>query len=159
MSKINLLPWREERVKEIQKKLFQLGSAFLFAIMITMIIFHYSIHKKITDLQKSLERQNKQLTHQKQVNQYLAENLKKMKLISSTEERNHKMMHFIWSLPSILPNGITLTQINILKNQISLSGIYETQEDLNQLSHLQDTKAQISKEKSHHQFTLKTALK
>lgn len=129
MSKINLLPWREE-VKEQRKKTFLVisiisalcGAGLLF---LTWLYFDHELsdqqraNKLVSDTNTSLETQLKSLDGLKDKREAIIE---RMKLIQDLQGQRPITVRLLDELTHVLPSNVYLTKFNRTGDRFTLEG-------------------------------------
>lgn len=137
MMQINLLPWRE-RNRKLKKIRFAAGcilGAFLACCLI--IFFHIRLYAKASV--------------QQQVNQYLQSEIsygqnilnemsskekrkeaieKQLYFIINVRQQNYDFVYLLNQLITLVPEKILLTKISGNQNEVLLSGVAETEDDI-----------------------------
>jgi len=133
MARINLLPWREERKKERQKKFFMLAS--LVAIIAFGILF--GIHMEMENRLSIQENRNQFLSQQISIIDKEIETIKtlelektrllnRMKVIQELQRSRSEVVHLFEELAKATPDGAQLIRISQKDAVISIEGIAES---------------------------------
>lgn len=133
MMKINLLDWREQRREQRKKKFIGLMVAAVVLALATLAV--------------GFGVMNSALTHQKQRNQYLKQQiaeidlkikeiqelekvknnlLARMRVIEELQASRSATVHFFDELVNTLPDGVTLTSVKQTGNSVSIQGAAES---------------------------------
>ncbi len=133
MMKINLLDWREQRREQRKKKFIGLMVAAVVLALATLAV--------------GFGVMNSALTHQKQRNQYLKQQiaeidlkikeiqelekvknnlLARMRVIEELQASRSATVHFFDELVNTLPDGVTLTAVKQTGNSVSIQGAAES---------------------------------
>lgn len=158
MNKMNLIQWQGKVSFNIKKFSLNLNRWFS-STLIFLFICHYTLHHYNCLLEKEFRGLKKQIHHQKIANIYLVKKINQAKKIIIAQEKNALILKTLEDLPKQLPNGITLLQIKIFKDNLKLFGDYETLTDLHQMQKIFSSReTKLSHEKKHRRFTLLTSL-
>lgn len=133
MSRINLLPWREEQRKDLQKNFFiSLGIVAVFSILIWGLIHFYYVQK--------IDRQNKRLhliqSHIKLLDKRIEEIrklekekdnlLERMEAIEGLQVNRPLIVRFFDELVKSLPDGVSVISVVQKGNSIEIKGVAES---------------------------------
>lgn len=133
MVQINLLPWREQELKEKQKKfLILLGYLLIFTLFILFII-----HLYLAALLSSQLDRNDYLSSQLKIEQQALEQLynNKQKLLTldaqihfifNMQRISYQAVSFLSELTRIVPSGVWLDEINRQGSVLSIEGNAES---------------------------------
>lgn len=129
MTKINLLPWREQRQHEQQRQLLFLGSSYLVLIILLALLWYswlaYRIAKTTANNALLQQQITKSQSHLQQKQQLQIQDQKSMQLMQQvavimTEQR--QLENFLQTFPKIMPATIYLRQINRSGQELMLTG-------------------------------------
>jgi type IV pilus assembly protein PilN len=133
MSKINLLPWREELRKEKQQEFFVLlGASAVFAAVIWGLVHLY--HTQLIDYHKSrnlyLEQEISKLDEKiKEIQRLEKEKerlLARMRAIEQLQGNRPLVVRFFDEVVKTLPDGVSLTNIKQTGNSITINGVAQS---------------------------------
>lgn len=133
MTRINLLPWREERrkIKNIRLYLF-LGTAILTASMFVYVI-QIIVERKVVIEEKNIsllqtERQNMsdQIKEIEELQQDKQDLLNRRNIIQSLQSDRTLVVRLFDALPKLTPEGIFLTCIERKGDQVLISGVAQS---------------------------------
>lgn len=133
MAKLNLLPWRESRRKERQQEfLVVLG----FACAVTAIlVFYTNTHiggmieyqkSRNQFLQNEINLLNRKIKEIKELESTKKALLDRMKIIQTLQVSRPGVVHLFDELVRTLPEGIYLTNMTQVDNQLQISGRAES---------------------------------
>lgn len=133
MAKLNLLPWREEKRKQLTQD--YVRRLALSAILTGLVAFYGYYH--ITSLKNYQNKRNGYLNDQIAVlTTQLAEIaelestrerlLARMDVIQTLQTRRPQIVHLFFELAATLPDGVYLTGISQSGNNITLAGVTES---------------------------------
>jgi len=133
MAQINLLPWREEHRKEQTK---QFVSMLALALALTgslMILVHMNIAGMIdhqNGRNNTLTNEIKQLDEQLKKIQGLedtkAKLLSRMEIIQDLQQKRPQIVHLFDEIVKTIPEGLHIDEIKQIGNNITISGIAES---------------------------------
>ncbi len=133
MAHINLLPWREEeRHRRTKDFVSQMTLAALLAIAVTGYALHYSQgmvdHQQARNayLQAEIDRLKAELEEIKELESTKQKLLARMEIIQQLQTRRPQIVHLFHELAATLPDGIYLTDITQINNEIALQGRAES---------------------------------
>jgi len=133
MSKINLLPWREEHKK--QKKI---EFYILLGICCLVVLFLCYLGKMYVDSMIDGQNQRNQflqtqtiildrrIAEIRNIQKEKAELLRRINLIQSLEEERNLTTKLFNALPTITPPGVYLESINFIDKRIDIRGLTES---------------------------------
>lgn len=140
MTRINLLPWREQK-REQDKKLFiiLLASSALIASFIVFLINSYAeglVSNQITRnqmLQREIAAYDNQLKEIKNLKKLKEILIARMSIVRNLQSTRTLMVHLFDELIQVAPSGIYLTKIEGKNNTITISGYSESNTYVSQL--------------------------
>ena len=133
MTRINLLPWREERRQE-QKKQFGilavmmivLGAAVVGLIhiqMVTKIDYQLSRNKFMTSEIAKVDDQIAEIRDLKKVRRSL---LERMEVIQALQSSRPSIVHLFTEIVSTVPNGVYLRKLTQIDDNLEMTGEAES---------------------------------
>ncbi len=126
MSKINLLPWREE-LKKIKNKIFYsvLGCCIFFSALFTLFVDRYLNYKiavenaNIQYINKELQQAKEKIVEVQSLKRNKKEFLERMNIIQSLQADRPSAVKLLDMLPRVLPEGLYLVDLS-RKNVIAM---------------------------------------
>ena len=133
MTKINLLPWREELRKKKQKELINaLMLATLIGILSVILTHSYIEQLKIYQNQRNQLLQNeitlldKKIVEIKDIEAKKKQLQTKIKLIEQLQESRHQAVHLLDEISKIMPEGVFLTKLTQSGHELTFEGKSES---------------------------------
>lgn len=133
MPNINLLPWREERRKELKQEFFAIlgGVAVvgLVCVGFSWMVMNFSIDNqrdRNAFLQKHIADLEIQVKEIKELKQRRAELLERMKIIQNLQGNRPVITRVFSELVTSLPDGVFFTNIGLKGKQLSIIGTAES---------------------------------
>ena len=129
MAKINLLPWREERRKELLNEfLVILGLVALFAALTVGIVHFY--HSQLIERQntrigyidKRIKEVDKKITEIKELEKQKESLLSRMRAIESLQRDRPLVVHLFDELVKSLPEGLSIVNLKQHGPKITITG-------------------------------------
>jgi type IV pilus assembly protein PilN len=134
MTRINLLPWREMRRKELGKQVLR-GSIFAWALMaLTVFYVHYYYYGGLIDnqrqrndyLSKEIANLNEQIQSINSIQQRKEALIARMEVIQQLQRDRAQIVHVLDDLVRKLPEGLYLTALSKKGKNISLAGVAQS---------------------------------
>lgn len=142
MPKVNLLPWREERRKQRERKFYKLlaVSAITAAAAVTatgyftnaLLLFQ---QQRNQILQQEITALNMKLGEIQDIQNKRNELLARMGIIERLQANRNATVHFFNELTTITPDGVNLSAITQQEQQVDITGIAESNA---RISHLME---------------------
>lgn len=140
MAKINLLPWREERRKELQRQFFSImgGIAILAGVCVYVV---YSFYSTEVDGQlarnkfiqgKSAELETK-ITQIRELQNRRDQIVDSMKVIQELQGNRPVIVHAMGAIASTIPDGVYYTKIEKKGTVYKMYGVAETNNKISKL--------------------------
>ena len=161
MAKINLLPWREERRKELLNEfLIMLGLVALFAALTIGIIHFY--HSQLIERQntrigyidKRIKEVDKKITEIKELEKQKESLLSRMRAIESLQRDRPLIVHLFDELVKSLPEGLSIVNLKQEGPKITITGeaqsnarVSSFMRKIEQSKWLKDPKLKVIKER------------
>jgi len=129
MAKINLLPWREERRKDLLNGfLVMLGLVALFAVLTVGIVHFY--HSQLIERQntrigyidKRIKEVDKKITEIKELEKQKEALLSRMRAIESLQRDRPLIVHLFDELVRSLPEGLSIVNLKQEGPKITITG-------------------------------------
>lgn len=133
MSQINLLPWREERRKELTAKF--MTHAAGFAVIAALIVGAGRVHvgnhvsyqqSRNQYLQSEIDILNTKLQEIKDIETTKANLLARMNVIQSLQRSRPEIVHLFEELVTTLPEGVWLQNISQKEKSLNIEGSAES---------------------------------
>ena len=129
MAKINLLPWREERRKELLNEfLIMLGLVALFAgLTVGIVNFYHSQlierqNTRIGYIDKRIKEVDKKITEIKELEKQKESLLSRMRAIESLQRDRPLIVHLFDELVRSLPEGLSIVNLKQDGPKITITG-------------------------------------
>ena len=129
MAKINLLPWREERRKELLNEfLIMLGLvAFFAALTVGIVHFYHSQlierqNTRIGYIDKRIKEVDKKITEIKELEKQKESLLSRMRAIESLQRDRPLIVHLFDELVKSLPEGLSIVNLKQEGPKITITG-------------------------------------
>lgn len=133
MSRINLLPWREERRKELTAKFMThaAGVAIIAALIVGAGRFHVGNHVAYQEsrnqyLQSEIDILNTKLQEIKDIETTKANLLARMNVIQELQRSRPEIVHLFEELVTTLPEGVWLQSIKQNGRSLHIEGSAES---------------------------------
>ena len=133
MPNINLLPWREERRKELKQEFFAVSGAVVVAGVVAVGLAWLMMNLSIDNqrdrnayLQKHIADLEMQVKEIKQLKQRRAELLERMKIIQNLQGNRPVITRVFSELVTSLPDGVYFTKLGLKGKQLSIIGTAES---------------------------------
>jgi len=128
-TRINLLPWREMRRREHDRRLLSLsiGAWVLTGLVVFYAQWHMSSliqyqNKRNQYLQSEIAKLDKQIKEINEIKQRKAALLARMEVIQRLQRDRTQIVHVFDDLVRKLPKGVYLTSVSKVANTITLNG-------------------------------------
>jgi len=133
MAQINLLPWREElRKEQTTQFLTILGLALLLTAALIFLI-HMNIERMIDHqnvrngiLQKEIKRLDIELKQIQGLEETKEKLLSRMEIIQSLQQKRPQIVHLFDEVVKTVPEGLHINEIQQAGDNITISGIAES---------------------------------
>jgi len=178
MTKINLLPWREDRREQRTQQFYAVLATVASVVLVIMVGVHFFLASKINGQEISNARLKKEI---KILDRKIGEirDLKKMKtaliarmtIIQALQTNRPQVVHLFDEVIKILPEGVHLTEIERQGAVVTLIGMAESNTNVSTLMRkveaskwlqapvLGEIKKQLKKsERAPNKFTLRMTL-
>lgn len=133
MPNINLLPWREERRKELKNEFFAIlgavGLGGTLCVTFAWLVMNFSIdHQRDRNdfLQKHISELESQVKQIKELKSRRAELLERMKIIQNLQGNRPVITRLFSELVTSLPDGVYFSKIALKGKQLSIIGTAES---------------------------------
>ncbi|TEW52719.1 PilN domain-containing protein [Psychromonas algicola] len=140
MSNINLLPWREEQKRNKKTIFFIILTMTCLVVLFTCYLGKVFIDLKIEAqvkrnhfLQTEMHILDKQIAEIERIETQKNELERRINLIQRLEQKRNAATRLFNVLPEITPNGVYLTAVNFSHEQIKITGLTESNEQVSQL--------------------------
>ena len=133
MTKINLLPWREDLRKKKQKDFINAGVLVALIGILSVVLAHSYIEQlKIYQNQRNQLLQNeitlldKKIVEIKDIEAKKKQLQTKIKLIQQLQESRNEAVHLLDEISKIIPEGIFLTKLTQSGHELTFEGKSES---------------------------------
>lgn len=133
MAKINLLPWREELLKEQTRQFVTLIGLSVLMTAAVVLLVHFNISGDITHqftrngiLQKEIDQLDLALKEIKDLEDTKAKLLSRMEVIQSLQRQRPQIVHLFDELVRTVPEGIYLSSIKQSGDGLTIAGVAES---------------------------------
>lgn len=140
MTRINLLPWREERRKELQRQFFSIlaGVAILAGLCVYVVYAFYSgevssqiarnkyVESEIAELETKISQIRELQDRRDQI-------VDSMKVIQELQGNRPVIVHSMGAIASTIPKGVYYTKIEKTGQSYKMFGIAETNNRISKL--------------------------
>ena len=140
MAKINLLPWREERRQELQKEFLTMLGAVVLVAFALVFLADRAVNSAIEAQQarnnyitKHIKELNEQVKEIKALEKKKRELLARMKVIQELQGNRPIIVRIFDELVRTVPDGVFYQKLSIVKKDISLDGIAESNNRISSL--------------------------
>lgn len=140
MTRINLLPWREE-LREEQKReySYMLAGSAVFSILIVALV-HMVMNQKIdyqnernTLLRNEINVVDRRIAEIRTLKEVKSSLLARMTMIQGLQANRPQMVHLFDDMVTVLPKGVHLEQVQRKNNSLTVQGFAESNATISQL--------------------------
>ena len=129
MAKINLLPWREERRKELLNDFLTMLGFAAFCAVITIGLVHF-YHSQLIDRQdtriryidKRIDEVDKKIVEIKEIEKQKEALLSRMRAIESLQRDRPLIVHLFDELVRSMPDGMSISKLTQRGSLITIEG-------------------------------------
>ena len=129
MSRINLLPWREERRKELQQEfMVMLGIVAFLAAIVWGVVHYYYIqlievaNSRIAFIEKNISVVDKKIEEIKELEKEKERLLSRMRAIEQLQGNRPLIVRLFDEMVVNLPEGLSITSVSQKDNGITIEG-------------------------------------
>lgn len=133
MARINLLPWRDERRRELKQKFFASSGIAAGTTLAVVAMIHVLYSNQIdyqgsrnSFLEAEIRRVDQTIAEIKDLEQQKQRLIDRMQAIETLQTSRPVIVHLFDELVTRLPEGISLTEITQANAQITIKGIAES---------------------------------
>lgn len=133
MTRINLLPWREELRQERQKEFVSFTSLAVVLMLTILGAIHFQISNVIdyhnsrnTLIQNEINLVTSQITEISELQKVRKSLVERMDVIQDLQSSRPSIVHLFSELVSTVPNGVYLKELKQEEGSISIKGIAES---------------------------------
>lgn len=133
MSRINLLPWREERRAELQKQFY---TALALVVIVAGLVWYatHLYHKdliavdryRISYVEKQIAAVDEKIKEIQQLEKEKASLLSRMRTIEQLQSNRPLIVRFFDELITSLPEGVSVTRVAQAGNNITIDGLAQS---------------------------------
>lgn len=133
-TRINLLPWRELRRKELGRQVLR-GSIAAWVLMVLVVFYIHYVHFKTlindqnarnTYLTEQIHKLDKQITNIREIKKKKEALIARMNVIEQLQRDRTQIVHIMDDLVRKLPEGMYLTSLKKSGKNITLQGIAQS---------------------------------
>jgi len=129
MAKINLLPWREERRKELLNDFLTMLGFAAFCAVVTIGLVHF-YHSQLIDRQdtriryidKRIDEVDKKIVEIKEIEKQKEALLSRMRAIESLQRDRPLIVHLFDELVRSMPDGMSISKLTQRGSTITIEG-------------------------------------
>ena len=140
MTRLNLLPWREQRRKEQDRILLQRG-AIAWAVAALLIFYWHltvagALHRqeqRNAFLQQAIGRMNAEVAQIMKIRKARAAAIARMHVIQNLQGNRMQIVHTFNSLVRAVPSGVYLKTLRQRGQTFTISGVAQSNERISQL--------------------------
>lgn len=140
MAKINLLPWREERRKELQRQFFSIiGGVVILSGLCVYVVYGY-FSSEINDqiarnkfVQGKTAELETQITQIRELQNRRDQIVDSMKVIQELQGNRPVIVHAMGAIASTIPDGVYYTKIEKKGSVYKMYGVAETNNKISRL--------------------------
>lgn len=133
MTRINLLPWREQERKERERQFYTVtGSAVVLAVLVVGYV-HLHVagmietqHQRNAFLEQEIKTVEGHIKEIKELETEKTQLLARMKVIEQLQSQRPQMVHVFDELVKIVPEGVYLTSVKQSGTSITVEGIAQS---------------------------------
>ncbi len=133
MTRINLLPWREE-LRQEQKKQFLMMVVMTFILALAMWgLIHFQMQAKIdyqisrnSYLQKEIAKLDEEIKEIRELKKVRRSLVERMEVIQDLQAARPSIVHLFSEIVSTVPNGVYLESMNQTGSNLLINGLAES---------------------------------
>lgn len=140
MMRLNLLPWREQRRKELDRQLMRQAAGALLLVLLVLFYLHMhmadAIHRQRARnafLQQAIAQMNAKIRKITAIKKTRAALLARMKVIQQLQTDRMQIVHTFNGVARAVPGGVYLTRMAQTGTAFSFSGVAQSNEQVSQL--------------------------
>ena len=133
MANINLLPWREERRRELKKEFLVMLAAVVLAAVLALLLMNRIVNAAIDNqngrnqyLQNNINELNRQVAEIQDLEKKRRELLDRMKIIQDLQGNRPIIGRVFDQLVRTLPDGVYFTSVKMTGKNIAILGAAES---------------------------------
>lgn len=138
--RLNLLPWREQRRKELDRRLMQQGAGVLVLVLLVLLYLHMhiaaAVHRQQARnafLQQAIAQMNAKISRIAAIKKTRSALLARMKVIQQLQADRMQIVHTFNGVARVVPAGVYLTRMTQTGEAFSFSGVAQSNEQVSQL--------------------------
>ncbi len=139
MMRLNLLPWREQRRKELDQRLMRRAGIAWIGVLVVLLYAHLQLasiisHQRAQNsyLQQQIALMNTKIQKIAAIKKARAALLARMRVIQTLQMDRMQIVHIFNNLASAVPAGIYLTSFGQAKATFTISGVAQSNERVSQ---------------------------
>ena len=129
MTTINLLPWREKSRRRQQRAFLKLCFVVVIGALFLNGVWYFSLHtqvkhqkKRVFFLQQEVQHANVILSEKNKTDAAKKDLMAQISILEDLHNQRFNIVEMMKNLPTLLPSGVYITEINVQKNQVELRG-------------------------------------
>lgn len=133
MTRINLLPWREMRRKELQRQFVTAAVVAVIAMGLVVLAGHLLVGGQINAqqarnnfLKNEIAQVDKKIAEIKELESEKSSLLARMNIIQKLQSRRPEIVHLFYELMRNVPSGIYLTSVEQKGSELIINGIAQS---------------------------------
>ena len=133
MTRINLLPWREELRQERQKQFVTIVALAVMLCLSILIAIHFQIssvidyhNKRNNYIQNEINLVNSQITEISELQKVRKNLIERMDIIQDLQASRPSIVHLFSELVSTVPNGVYLKELKQSEGNLTITGEAES---------------------------------
>ncbi len=133
MAMINLLPWREERRKELQKQFLSVTVLSVFMVALILVAVHLQVARAIgvqNSRNEYLKREIVKVEAQiKEINNLARERKRlqdRIDIIQQLQRNRPEIVHLFDEIARVLPDGVYLTKLTQKGHDLDIEGVAQS---------------------------------
>lgn len=133
MANINLLPWREERRRELKKEFLVMLAAVVLAAVLALLLMNGIVNAAIDNqngrnqyLQNNINELNRQVAEIQDLEKKRRELLDRMKIIQDLQGTRPLIVRVFDELVRTLPDGVFYQSLDRADKRIDVAGVAES---------------------------------
>ncbi|MHB8254643.1 MAG: PilN domain-containing protein [Acidiferrobacter sp.] len=139
MMRLNLLPWREQRRKELDKGLIRHAAMAAVGVLVVLLYIHIQLDSVISHqqarngyLQQQIALMNSKIQKITAIKKARAALLARMHVIQQLQMDRMQVVHSFNSLARAVPPGVYLTSLGQAAQAFTISGVAQSNERVSQ---------------------------
>lgn len=133
MARINLLPWRDEKRKELRKQFVFIAAGSGVLMLLVILYVHIYVSGLISDqnsrnqyLQQQIGGVNSKIKEIEGLEKQKQQLLARMKVIEQLQQNRPAVVHLFESLAKAVPDGLYLTSLTQSGTSLTITGVAQS---------------------------------